>query len=604
MHRVGRRIRHLVLLAVMASLVVGCGGTPAAPPVAPVLELQVEDVKIFRFTWTEAVAEAGYRLLEDRDGESGFVQIATLPRDATSLALEVFLPSRVNARYRLQACNAAGCSDSPVVAVSGSLVEAIGFVKASNTDAGDRFGASLALSADGTTLAVGAPSEGSSAPGIDGDQDDDALQSAGAVYVFVRTAAGAWSQQAYVKPLHPWTLGRFGHAVALSADGGTLAVGSNRESSPAVGIDGDVAGAIVTNSGAAHVFRRTGAVWSQEVYLKASNAGAGAQFGSSVALSSDGDTLAIGAIRERSAAIGVDADQSDTSIDFAGAVYVFARAGSAWSQQAYVKASNTGAGDRFGSSVALSGAGDVLAVGAPEEASSATGIDGDQSDDSVPAAGAVYVFARTDGAWSQEAYVKATEINEEGLFGATVALSADGATLAVGASGESSAATGVDGDQTDASARYAGAVYVLSRDADGLAHQAYLKAFNTEAGAEFGAQFGYAVALSADGARLAVGAPFENGGASGIDADETDTTAASAGAAYVFDRSAGGTWSRGGYVKASNTSSNRFYGFAVALAADGATLAVGAPLDASGAVGVGGDQADDSAPASGGVYLY
>jgi hypothetical protein len=78
-------------------------------------------------------------------------------------------------------------------------VEAIGYFKASNTDIGDRFGWSVALNGDGSTLAVGAYAEDSSVTGIGGDQADDSAFGAGAVYVFVRDGQDAWSQQAYVK---------------------------------------------------------------------------------------------------------------------------------------------------------------------------------------------------------------------------------------------------------------------------------------------------------------------------------------------------------------------------------------------------------------------
>jgi hypothetical protein len=82
---------------------------------------------------------------------------------------------------------------------------------------------------------------------------------------------------------------------------------------------------------------------------------------------------------------------------------VFVREGANWSQQVYVKASNTGWADRFGTSVALSGNGDTLAVGANSEDSNATGIDGDQADDSATQSGAAYVFVREGANWSQQA---------------------------------------------------------------------------------------------------------------------------------------------------------------------------------------------------------
>jgi HJR/Mrr/RecB family endonuclease len=76
----------------------------------------------------------------------------------------------------------------------------------------------------------------------------------------------------------------------------------------------------------------------------------------------------------------------------AGAVYAFTRSGATWSQQAYVKASNTDASDQFGLSVALSADGATLAVGANRERSAATGGGGNQTGNSAVGAGAVYVF--------------------------------------------------------------------------------------------------------------------------------------------------------------------------------------------------------------------
>jgi hypothetical protein len=195
-------------------------------------------------------------------------------------------------------------------------------------------------------------------------------------------------------------------------------------------------------------------VWSQQAYLKASNTGAGDQFGRSVALS--GDTLAVGAHQEASAATDVNGDQSSNAAENSGAVYVFTRSGGAWSQQAYLKASNTSGNDRFGETVALSG--DTLAVGADREGSAATGVNGDQSSNAAASSGAVYVFTRSGGAWSQQAYLKASNTGESDYFGTSVALSGD--TLAVGAYWESSDATGVNGDQSSNAAVRSGAVYV------------------------------------------------------------------------------------------------------------------------------------------------
>src|SRR5205809_40256 len=105
-------------------------------------------------------------------------------------------------------------------------------------------------------------------------------------------------------------------------------------------------------------------------------------------------------------ATGVNGNQSDNRAPGSGAVYVFVRRGTNWSQQAYLKASNTDAFDYFGFSVAISG--DTIVVGAPYEASNATGVNGNESDNSAPQAGAAYVFVRNGTNWAQQAYLKAS----------------------------------------------------------------------------------------------------------------------------------------------------------------------------------------------------
>ncbi|MEZ5978865.1 MAG: FG-GAP repeat protein [Planctomycetota bacterium] len=170
----------------------------------------------------------------------------------------------------------------------------------------------------------------------------------------------------YFKASAPDANDFFGYRVAMSGD--TLVVGAQAESSSATGVDGDRSDDGAAGSGAAYVFVRSGTTWAQQAYLKASNTDVFDRFGYAVAIS--GDTVVVGAPNEDSAATGVDGDQSDDSAASAGAVYVFVRSGSVWSQQAYLKASNTDASDRFGQVVAIDG--DTLVVGAPFERSAAT----------------------------------------------------------------------------------------------------------------------------------------------------------------------------------------------------------------------------------------
>ncbi|MBX2883536.1 MAG: FG-GAP repeat protein [Granulosicoccus sp.] len=174
-------------------------------------------------------------------------------------------------------------------------------------------------------------------------------------------------------------------------------------------------------------------------YIQAGNIEPGDYFGSSVSISAEGKTLAIAAPVENSSATGVNGNQDDNSAHSAGAVYVFVLNNGNWQQQAYLKATNTDKGDNFGMAVSLSSDGHILAVAASNEGSAATGINGNQLDNSYEAAGAVYVFARDNGQWQQQAYVKAPSNYNLGHFGGygiagALSLDADGDTLAIGTS--------------------------------------------------------------------------------------------------------------------------------------------------------------------------
>jgi hypothetical protein len=227
------------------------------------------------------------------------------------------------------------------------------------------------------------------------------------------------------------------------------------EDSDATGVNGNQASNAAENAGAAYVFTRSDGSWGQQAYLKASNTEEGDFFGSAIA--ADGDTVVVGANLEDSNATGVNGDQANNAAGFAGAAYVFVRDGSSWAQQAYLKASNSEADDRFGTSVALSG--DTLLVAASFEDSNATGVDGNQASNSAGRSGAAYTFTRSGGQWQQQAYLKASNTEALDQFGAASAI--DGNTVVIGARFEDSNATGVDGDQANNDADGAGAAYVF-----------------------------------------------------------------------------------------------------------------------------------------------
>jgi hypothetical protein len=396
-----------------------------------------------------------------------------------------------------------------------------------------------------------------------------------------------FAQQAYVKASNTQTYDAFGESVALEGD--TLVVGSDSEASKATGVNGNQADNSAPNSGAVYVFTRTNGVWTQQAYIKASNTNAGDEFGHSLDLS--GDTLVVGAFGESSKATGVNGDQTDNSAPNSGAVYVFTRTNGVWTQQAYIKASNTNAGDEFGHYVVLSG--DTLAVNAAEEASCATGINGDQTNNNCPSAGAVYVFTRTNGVWTQQAYIKASNTEAGDLFG-WYQFALDGDTLAVGAHGESSCATGINGDQTNNNCPSAGATYVFTRTNGVWTQQAYIKASNTEA-EDF---FGDTQVLSGD--TLAVGAYQEASCATGINGDQTNNNCPSAGAVYVYTQT-NGIWTQQAYIKASNTAADDLFEDFLALSGD--TLLVAAQGESSCATGINGDQTNNNCPSAGAVYM-
>jgi hypothetical protein len=379
------------------------------------------------------------------------------------------------------------------------------YLKASNPAASNSFGSSLAL--DGDTLVIGSTGQ------------DTSGSNSGAAYVFTRTA-GVWSQQAFLKASNPGASDAFGRSIDV--DGDTVVVGAPNEDSNALGVGGSQTDNSSANSGAAYVFVRNGASWSQQAYVKASNTQPDDQFGFSVAIV--GDTVVVGAVNEDSNATGVNGAQSNNSQSQAGAAYVFTRSGVAWSQQAYLKASNTDNNDQFGIALAMDG--ETLVVGSAGEASGSPGVNGVQLDESQQDAGAAYVFVRTGGVWAQEAYVKASNPGADDLFGIDVALHGD--TLVVGAFHENSSATGVDGNQADESADDAGAAYVFRRNGSTWSQQAYLKASNTQLGDVFGgacAVFGDAIVCSAIG---------ESSNATGVNGDQSNDLAPQAGACYAF----------------------------------------------------------------------
>ncbi|HVY78365.1 MAG TPA: hypothetical protein VG898_07670 [Solirubrobacterales bacterium] len=406
------------------------------------------------------------------------------------------------------------------------------------------FGTSVSLSADGDTALIGGP-------GDDGD--------VGAAWVFTRSGS-TWAQQGGKLTGSGETgEGRFGTSVSLSADGGTALVGGNRDNGfvgaawvftrsgstwaqqggkltgsgeagqaefgKSLALSGDGNTALIgggfddSGKGAAWVFTRSGSTWSQQgAKLTGTGEVGEGRFGTSLALSPDGNTALVGGPR----------DNSDV-----GAAWVFTRSGSTWSQQGakLTGADETGGGE-FGRSVALSADGNTALVGGPE-------------DDA--AIGGTWVLTRSSGVWTQQGSKLTGGEEDNSEFGVLVSLSADGNTALVG---------GWNDD------RRRGAAWVFTRSNGVWAQQGPKLTAGSES--ESGAGFGTSVSLSADGNTALIGAPGDDN---------------RKGAAWVFTRS-GSTWTQqGGKLTGAGAVGNPWFGYTVALSGDGNTAFIGGWLD-------------------------
>lgn len=668
----------------------------------PSVKVEALNPKVLTFQWSAVEGATFYKLYKHDAATGGVEQIGVdLATTQATDEIGVHVHDWVNSYYYVEACNASACEKSDLTFTATEMIKAIGYVKASNAETNDFFGWSIALSADGTTLAVGAPAEDSKATGVSGDQVNNESNNGGAVYVFVKEG-GVWMQQAYLKasnteqpnsnPLLMLTNDRFGYKLALSDDGNTLAVSALLEDSPSYGINCnqdnyEVAETVAQNynMGAVYIFSRSNAEWAQDAYVKSSYFKTELRFGETLALSGDGKTLAVGATSDSLAFSGIlkyaqssipecfeyypssssstsstSSSRSSTSSSLSGSlassgssynggtnsgsVHVFIRREDGWIQESLVKNSNAQQGDAFGTSIALSTDGNTMVVGAIGEDSQAKGVNGNQADNSCfyPGRdslyvldlgcedapyetyglnnGAVYVFTRSAGDWTQEAYLKPASTFFTILFGTSVDLSGDGNTLAVGAKGDTGVVINtddpknIDKAQVQEAAKLfgSGSAYIFTRAGTTWTQQSYLRPSTTMIGSEFGG----GVSLSQDGNTLAVGSFRESSNAKGINGDEGDNSAARAGAVFVFKRD-NSMWSQRSYVKASNTDGDDRFGLNVDISADGKTMAVGAHREAgrgyaaassgaSSAAGSNGtlDQDDNSAEASGAVYIY
>jgi len=491
---------------------------------APVLvSLELVPDKTFRFSWERSSGAQSYRVLENADAVSGFSNVSgDLNTNTLRYDHRVALLRRMNATYIVQACNAQGCADSDEVVVPESIAQAVGYFKASDAEADGYFGSVVALSPDGNTLAVR----------NSGSTDPRNYVSEG-VYVFAREN-GTWQQQV-ILDANPAVSNSYGKSLSLSANGDLLAVGS-----PEHFTIGDS-----LRRGAVFLYRRTSGNWEEEARLDSSNVELTIDFGTSVKLDADGNTLAVkefgmvhifefindGWIQcSRLTVGGGDSTELDLSEDgnilavgtgsaVGGSVLVFTHSDSGWDQQASIIANDPVEGANFGHSVSLDADGDMLAVGAPY-----WNFGG--GEDSPPV-GSAYVFRNIAGNWQQEAQFNTTFFGD--ITGDDVDISGDGATLVVSSEGWGFVSV-YKNDSTNWSLehRFDSSITQVE-DASGTMLDS-----NERPISEAFSIFRRSASLSSDGDTLAIGAESDDSGSREINGDRFDESRTNSGAVFLF----------------------------------------------------------------------
>ena len=268
--------------------------------------------------------------------------------------------------------------------------------------------------------------------------------------------------------------------------------------------------------------------------IQASDVQSGDQFGTSVSTNSDGTKVIVGAFYE------------DTGGSNAGSAYIFAYDGSSWTQEAKIQASDIQSGDYFGVSVAMSGDGTKVIVGAYHE------------DTGGANAGSAYIFAYDGSSWSQEAKIQASDIQVTDYFGYSVSMNSAATKVIVGAYTE------------DTGGSNAGSAYIFAYDGSSWSQEAKIMASDPA----LDDYFGYSVSMNSAATKVIVGAYGE------------DTGGLSAGSAYIFAYD-GSSWTQEAKIQASDIQAGDYFGYSVSMSGDGTKVIVGANLEDSGGANAG-----------------
>ena len=334
----------------------------------------------------------------------------------------------------------------------------------------DWFGDSVAASADGSTVVKGT------------QLDDDKAREAGAAYVFTKQANGSYEQTQKLLATDRSTGYYFGSSVAISADESIVAVGA-REKYSGGGEYGSV-----------YIFtKQANGSYLETQKLVATDGAAYDWFGWSVAVSGDGSTVVVGAYE--------DDDKGSVS----GSAYIFTKqVNGSYVQTQKLTSGDGAANDQFGRSVAVTGDGSTVVVGTPWIGAKDTDF------------GSVYVFTKqADGSYLQPQKLVAVDGASGDNFGDSLAVSADGLIIVIGAS--CSGGKGID----------SGSVYIFTKQANGSYLETH-KLVATDGAASD--QFGWSVAVSADGTTVVIGA-FRD-----------DDKGSDSGSVYIFTKQADGSY--------------------------------------------------------------
>jgi hypothetical protein len=528
-------------------------------PAAPVVTAGA-NLKELTFDWDRVPGAYTYWLLEKKSPGAAFTRIGNrIPGGRTRAAVFV-VAHRFDwdaTRYAIAACNMAGCTLSAAIDPKPLMLDVIGYVKASNTEPlstpgpfFDNFGVETAMSSDGSTLAVTAQGESSSASGINGEQFNNDSPSSGAVYVY-RREGRHWRQEAYLKDLVDAPDRRFGSAgggsmrgLAISGDGSWLAVTAQFET--VNGIEG---------AGRVYLFHRDASgSWTVNSMLAAPTPTQYHWFGLSLHMSEDGTYLKVSALLPWSM------DGQTTS-----EIYFFERNGMTWSPAGMLPSLFDGwdcrqsgmsgdghtlivvchseliLGDRLVTLKRVGGAWvrvNELALG-PSNVNQPVALDHHATRMAV-FEGAT-TFSVILHRWSGSAWVREAELPapaavgpyEGDTWGFPVAFSRNGKVVAIADQFARVAGVGVMKTITRSeTAQGAVLIYERAWDRAPWRLRSVLKAPNAEEGREDG--FGVSLSMSGDGKHLAIGALREDSKARGIDGDRTNNDSNDAGAVYLY----------------------------------------------------------------------